>query len=39
MSVLSNANKLSLVGSETIFIKDMDITGTKLRNVTDNNIV
>ena len=38
MSVLGNANKLSLVGSETIFIKDMDITGTKLRDVTDNNV-
>lgn len=34
MSVLGNANKLSLVGSETIYIKDMDITGTKVRNVT-----
>lgn len=38
MSVLGNANKLSLIGSESIFIKDMDITGTKIRNVTDNNV-
>lgn len=38
MSVLGNANKLSLVGSETIYIKDMNITGTKLRNVTVNGV-